>query len=398
MIWNALLLAMQEIRRNLLRSFLTILGIVIGIAAVVVMVTVGDGVTLRISTQIASLGSNLLMIRAGGRGVVNANPFLMEDIKAIREEINYLKTVAPSASKSIIAIFGNQNWGSTATGVTNDYLEAGNWVIQQGRKFNESELRAGAMSCIVGYTVWKELLHSDENIIGQKIRLQKLSCEIIGILESKGMIPQVRDQDDIILLPLRAFQRRIAGNQDISVISVSVEAGYSIKMVKKQLHQLLRKRRHLSYNEQDDFFILDTKQIAQLIAEITTVMTSLVGIVAAVSLLVGGIGIMNVMLVSVTERTREIGTRMAIGALETEVMLQFLVEAVALSSLGGIVGIILAVIASVQIAKAIEVPFALNVDIIIVASLFSVGVGLVFGYFPARRAARLDPIEALRHE
>ncbi len=397
MIWNALLLALREIRRNLLRSFLTILGIVIGIAAVIIMVTVGNGVTLKVSNQIASLGSNLLMVRSGGRGITGAKAFSREDINAISQEIRHLKAVAPAASKSTTVIFGNRNWGSTVTGITNTYFSAGNWVIEQGRGFSDSELRNGTMSCVIGHTVWKEL-YEGQAIANSKIRLQKLSCNVVGLLAAKGQSAQGRDQDDVVLLPLRALQRRIAGNQDIGSIFIAVEEGRSTEKAQRQVEMLLRTRRHLSANQENDFFIIDTKQITETLTGTTEILTSLLGAVAGVSLLVGGIGIMNIMLVSVTERTREIGTRLAIGALESEVLLQFLVEAVVLSTLGGIIGIVIALIASILIADSMEVPFILDINIILIASLFSAVVGVVFGYFPARRAARLNPIEALRHE
>jgi putative ABC transport system permease protein len=397
MIWNALLLALREIRRNLLRSFLTTLGIVIGIAAVIVMVTVGNGVTAKVSAQIASLGSNLLYVRAGGRGTSEARGFSREDIKAVRQQIGHLKVVAPNDSKNTKAIFGNKNWSTSITGASNEYFVAGNWVIETGREFTEGELRAGAMSCIIGHTIWKELFNG-QAVLGSKIRLQNLSCVVIGLLAAKGQSAGGRDQDDTIIIPLRAFQRRISGKQDINILMISVVDGFPTEKVQQQLDLLLRERRHISGNEEADFFIFDTKQIAETLTGSTKAITSLLGAVAAVSLLVGGIGIMNIMLVSVTERTREIGTRLAIGALEREVLLQFLVEAIVLSCLGGFLGIVLALASSVMITQSLEVPFILDVSIILIASLFSVGVGIVFGYFPARRAARLDPIEALRHE
>ena len=398
MIWNALLLALREIRRNLLRSCLTTLGIIIGIAAVIIMVTVGNGVTTKVSEQISSLGSNLLMVRAGTRSLTGSavKPFSLEDAKVISGQINHLTAVAPSSSKSTTAIFGNKNWSTTITGMTNDYLVASSWVIREGREFNESELRSGSMSCIIGNSVWQELFEG-QSPIGSKIRLNNLSCTVVGLLKAKGQAFG-RDQDDTVLIPLRAFQRRIAGNLDISMISVAVEEGYATEKVQKQVRQLLRERRHISGNEDDDFFILDTKEIAATLTGTTKVLTSLLGSVAAVSLFVGGVGIMNIMLVSVTERTREIGTRLAIGALEREVLLQFLVEAVVLSCLGGFLGIALALLVSIGISKVIEVPFILDLGIIFIACIFSAAVGIIFGFFPARRAARLDPIEALRHE
>jgi putative ABC transport system permease protein len=241
-------------------------------------------------------------------------------------------------------------------------------------------------------------LFGRQSPIGSRIRLQKLSCEVIGLIESKGQTGMGMDQDDIIMVPLRTFQRRIAGNEDVSIIQVSAKEGASTERVKRDIGRLMRVRRHLSSNQDDNFNVMDLKEIAKMLSETTQMMTMLLGTVAAVSLLVGGIGIMNIMLVSVTERTREIGTRLAIGALEREVLLQFLVEAVVLSSFGRLIGIVLALVASASLAGLLQVPFIFNAPIVLVAFLFSAAVGVVFGYVPARKAARLDPIEALRHE
>ncbi len=398
MIWNALFLALREIRRNLLRSCLTTLGIVIGIAAVIIMVTVGNGVTAKVSEQIASLGSNLLMVRAGGRGLsgIGVKPFTLEDVKAIKKQIRHLKSASPSTSKTTTAIFGNKNWSTTISGITDSYISTTNWIIAEGRNFNEAELRAGTMSCIIGNTVWKEL-YQQQSPLNTKIRLNNLPCQVIGLLKAKGQAFG-RDQDDTILIPLRAFHRRISGNLDVNMISISVDEHFSTEKIQKQLQQLLRDRRRISGNEDDNFYILDTKEITATLTGTTKILTVLLGAVAAISLLVGGIGIMNIMLVSVTERTREIGTRLAIGALEWEVLMQFLVESMVLSCLGGLLGISLALFASIMITQLIDVPFILDIKIILLASLFSAAVGIVFGYFPARRAARLDPIQALRHE
>ncbi len=234
--------------------------------------------------------------------------------------------------------------------------------------------------------------------MGRKIRLKKLSCEIIGLLDAKGQSTMGTDQDDLVVIPLRTFQRRLAGNQDVRLIQISVKDGASTQKVEQSVTQLLRERRHISANEDDDFSVMDMKEIANMLSGTTRVLTMLLGAVAAVSLLVGGIGIMNIMLVSVTERTREIGIRLAIGAMEREVLLQFLVEAIVLSSLGGVIGIILALAGSVALADLMQVPFVFNVSIVVVSFLFSAAVGVIFGYFPARKAAQLDPIEALRHE
>lgn len=401
MIWNTILLALREIRRNVMRSVLTILGIVIGVAAVITMVTIGGGATVQVRQQIASMGSNLLMVSPGKRlgpgQSTGSVPFKQSDAEAIAREISSLKAVAPVASQSVKAIFGNQNWSTQVTGTDNSYITVTNRSMKSGRQFSDSEVRSGAAVCIVGETVIKKLFGGQE-ALGEKIRLEKLSCEIIGILKGKGQSSMGTDQDDIVVIPLSAYQRRIAGNQDVSIIDISVQDGVSTEKVQKNIEQLLRVRRHLSPSDDDNFNVMDMKEIATMLTGTTQMMTALLSAVAAVSLLVGGIGIMNIMLVSVTERTREIGIRLAIGAFEREVLLQFLVEAVVLSSFGGLIGIVLALTASVWLAGVLGVPFVFNVGIVIVAFLFSAAVGVIFGYFPALKAARLDPIEALRHE
>ena len=298
----------------------------------------------------------------------------------------------------ITAIYANQNWTTTVTGTTEQYFDVSNLRIAEGRKFTEAEVRSGVAVCIIGETI-RSNLFGHQNPIGSKIRLNKLSCEIIGLLESKGQSSMGQDQDDTVILPLRTFQRRISGNDDVSMIRLSVKDGVSTEKVKKEIGLVMRTRRHLSPTEEDNFLCNGhERDFHHAYRHHASVLTGLLGAVAAVSLLVGGIGIMNIMLVSVTERTREIGTRLAIGALEREVLLQFLVEAVVLSSVGGLIGIALALFAAVMVSGLLQVPFVLNVSIILVAFLFSAAIGVIFGYFPARKAARLNPIEALRHE
>ena len=400
MVWNAFLLALRELRRNVMRSFLTILGIVIGVAAVIIMVTLGSGATVQVSQQIASLGSNLVILVPGqmgpGRGSSVA-PFYADDVEAIAREIGDLKAVAPAATKSVTVIFANKNWSTAVTGTNNDYFTASNWVIERGRIFSESELRAGKAVCVIGATVNKELFGAQDPL-GSKLRLKNISCEVIGQLKAKGQSGIGRDQDDVITIPLRAFQRRIAGNRDIAMIQISVRDESAIDRVKSAIERLMRERRHLAPREENDFSVMDTRQIAQTLTGTTRILTLLLSAVAAVSLLVGGIGIMNIMLVSVTERTREIGIRLAIGAFERDVLTQFLVEAVVLASFGGLFGVLLALAASAVLAQVLQVPLILNPGIMILAFLFSGAVGVIFGYVPARRAAQLDPIEALRHE
>jgi putative ABC transport system permease protein len=401
MLWNAFLLALREIRRNILRSVLTILGIVIGVAAVIVMVTLGDGATRQVSQQIESLGSNLLMIRVGqhrGPGQQsNAPPFSLADAAAIRRDVPAARAVAPSSSLPITAIAGNRSWSTTVTGTDNAYFDVRNWELEAGRLFSTSDLHGGRPVCVIGATVRRELFGSMDPI-GQVLRLKTMACEVVGLLQGKGQSSMGSDQDDLVLMPLRTFQRRIAGNLDVTLLQISVQDGVSTEDTTEELERLMRERRHILPGEQDDFSVRDMKEITNMLTGTTKVLTTLLTAVAAVSLLVGGIGIMNIMLVSVTERTREIGIRLAIGALEREVLLQFLVEAVALSSLGGVLGILLALAASVGLTRLLNVPFVFNGGIVLIAFFFSAAVGVVFGYFPARRAARLDPIEALRRE
>jgi len=401
MLWNAFLLALREIRRNVLRSFLTVLGIVIGVAAVIIMVTIGGGATVQVTAQIESLGSNLLMVTTstgfGPGGATRGAPFDIKDAEAIAAQIGSVEAVAPQSSSRIVAIYGNQNWSTGVAGVTNGFFPVRDWALSDGRIFSDAEQRAGAAVCVIGETVREELFGRGDPV-GENLRLGKLSCKVIGLLAAKGQSMMGSDQDNLVLVPLRAYQRRISGNRDISIIQVSMLPGASTEKGKRDIEFLLRERRHISPGEDDNFSVRDLKEIAEALSGTTRVLTMLLGAVAAVSLLVGGIGIMNIMLVSVTERTREIGIRLAIGAFEREVLMQFLVEAVVLASLGGIVGVALALIASVWLAGLMQVPFVPNLSIIGVAFLFSAAVGILFGFFPARRAARLDPIEALRHE
>jgi len=401
MIGNTVLLALREIRRNVLRSFLTILGIVIGVGAVITMVTIGGGATLQIGQQIASMGSNLLIISPGKRmgpgQASGASLFKEADAEAIAAEISDIAAIAPVSSQSLKAISGNQNWSTNVTGTDNRYLRVTNRTLRAGRTFGDGELRSGAAVCILGETVRKKLFGAQE-ALGERIRLQKFSCEVVGLLEGKGQSSMGMDQDDIVVIPLRTLQRRIAGNQDVALIQVSVQEGASTDKAKKDIERLMRERRHLGPSDEDNFNVMDMKEIASMLTGTTKMLTALLSAVAAVSLLVGGIGIMNIMLVSVTERTREIGIRLAIGALEREVLTQFLVEAVVLSSFGGLIGIVLALAGSVWLAAVLHVPFVFNGGIVLVAFLFSAAVGVIFGYFPALKAARLDPIVALRHE
>jgi putative ABC transport system permease protein len=400
--WNTFLLSLREIRRNLLRSFLTVLGIVIGVAAVITMVTLGNGATKAVSDQISSLGSNLLMIRPGQRlgvvsGAAGQEPFKEADAQALATQVGGLRAVAPAQTVGVTAVYGARNWTTRVTGSTNDYFETNNWTLADGRRFSEAEERGGAAVCLIGATVRRELFGTQAPI-GEQVRVKQFSCQVIGLLASKGQAAMGQDQDDTMVLPLHTIQRRLTGSQNVGTLLVSVQDGADPERVKRNIGQLLRERRKLSDSDEDNFNIMDTRQIADALSGTTRVMTTLLGAVAAVSLLVGGIGIMNIMLVSVTERTREIGVRLAIGAMEREVLLQFLIEAVVLACVGGLVGVALATGASIVLADLMAVPYLFDAGINLLSFGFSAAIGVVFGFFPARRAARLDPIEALRHE
>ena len=406
MFFNTLFLALRSIRRNLLRSFLTMLGIVIGVAAVITMVALGNGATQSIQARISSLGTNLLMVRpgqrqsGGGGGSGGAPAFTAEDAASIAAQIGGVAAVAPEGRAAVTVVANGRNWATSVTGSTNAWLDTGNWTLASGRAFTDDEQTAGAAVCVLGETVRREIFGGvvGETGLGEQLRLRQFSCEIIGVLASKGQAGMGNDQDDSVLVPLRTLQRRVTGNLRVATILVSMQEGSDSTPLKAALRDLLRERRKLVGTADDNFNILDTQQLAETLASTTQVLTTLLGAVAAVSLLVGGIGIMNIMLVSVTERTREIGLRLAIGALEREVLLQFLMEAVALAALGGVIGMVLATGASMLLAQWMDVPYAFDITIHLASFVFSAGIGVLFGYFPARRAAQMDPIEALRHE
>ncbi len=409
MLLNAFQIALREIRRNLTRAFLTVLGIIIGVAAVITMVTVGQGTTQAVKNQISSLGSNLLMLRPGAgfgprapsAGVPN---FTEDDVAAIAEQIPGIASIAPVRNASLSTIHLQNARNTSVTGTTDTYFQINKWTIADGRIFNETEQQTGAAVCVIGNTVKRELFDNAgipaSQIIGSKIRIGKSSCEVIGILSAKGRVG-MGDQDDTIIVPLATIQRRLMGRtsaRDISMISISAEDDADSDRLIAEITSLMRQRRNLQRNQDNNFNVFDTRQIAETLSSSTRVMTMLLAAVAGVSLLVGGIGIMNIMLVSVTERTREIGIRLAIGARAREVLLQFLVEAITLSCIGGIAGIVCALGLCYGLTRLIDVPFLFNPQINLVAFVFSAAVGILFGYTPARRAAALDPINALRHE
>ncbi len=403
MLYSVFILALRSVRRNVLRSFLTILGIVIGVAAVITMVTLGNGATQAIQMQISSLGTNLLMVRPGQRSISGGGSgvaqFTAADGQAIAAEIGGVAAVAPQGTTSATVVANGRNWATSVSGSTNDWFVTGNWKLANGRIFEADEQRAGAAVCVIGETVRREIYGGTVGLtgLGELLRVKQFSCTVIGILAAKGQ-GGMGDQDDTVVVPLNTLQRRVTGSRKVSTLLVAMQDGSDSVPLKASLRQLLRERRKLGESDDDNFNIFDTQQIAETLSSTTQLLTALLGAVAAVSLLVGGIGIMNIMLVSVTERTREIGLRLAVGALEGEVLLQFLIEAVVLSALGGVVGIAIATLASWGLSSLMAVPYTFNASINLLALAFSAFIGVIFGYFPARRAARMDPIEALRHE
>ena len=403
MLTNAFLIALKEIKRNILRSILTILGIVIGVASVIAMVMIGDGTTANVKENISKLGTNMLTLRVGQerrgppREDNSAKAFEDDDIVAIKNEIQNVKAVASENSSSINIVYGNKSNASFVIGTNNDYFIIKDWELSDGRIFDESELSTGKSSCILGSTIVKQLFE-DENPIGANIRLKSFSCNVIGVLKSKGASAFGRDQDKVVIVPLKMSQRKIKGDKDISSILISITEGKYIENAKSDITALMQERRAIKVGESDNFYIRDMEEILSTMTSTTKMLTYLLGSIAAISLLVGGIGIMNIMLVSVTERTREIGTRLAIGAMENEVLLQFLVEAIVLSTLGGIIGIFLGLSIGVVVVNMMDLPFILNEQIILISFIFSTLIGVFFGYFPAQKAAKLNPIDALRYE
>jgi putative ABC transport system permease protein len=406
MVFNAFLIALREIRRNITRSFLTVLGIIIGVAAVITMVTLGEGATEAVKGTISNLGSNLLILRPGlGFGPRSASVgipnFSESDVAAIRAQVANIISVVPVRNSTLTTRFLQNARNTQIVGSTKEYFTVNRWELAEGRSLNDFDVETGAAVCVIGETVRGELFaNTGIDPLGQNIHIGTVACEVVGILKRKGQMGW-RDQDDTVITPLTTFQQRLLGRismQDIDLINISVRDGVSTDKIINEITPLMRQRRNLAQGQDNNFFIMDPSQITNAVTQSTRTMTMLLAAVAGVSLLVGGIGIMNIMLVSVTERTREIGIRLAIGARAREVLLQFLVEAVTLSCLGGLLGIALAVILCATLAPTIGVRYLFNPQINIISFLFSAAVGIIFGFTPARRAADLDPIEALRHE
>lgn len=398
MLGATFLLALREIRRHLMRSVLTTLGIIIGVAAVVTMVTLGNGVTASVQEEISSLGaSNFIVFPVrSDRGTVRS--FDLDDVQAVEQQIAGVEVAAGNVGANATAFYNGQDWDTRVTGANRDFLDAQAIDVVEGRPFTANEETAGQNVCLLGPKVREAIFLPDVSPLGEEMRLGDVPCTVIGVLEERGRGGGGADDDDTVMMPLKTVQRRFRGSDSIDYFVLRYDAAYSASVIQNSLVDLLRERRLLQGDEPNDFNVIDTAQVNNALGAVTGALTAMVAVIASISLLVGGIGIMNIMLVSVTERTREIGIRLAIGALAREVQLQFLTEAVVLCAFGGLVGLLLAFGASVLIAGAIDVPFVFNPAVNILSFLFASVMGIVFGYYPAKRASQLDPIDALRHE
>ncbi|MDE3111089.1 MAG: ABC transporter permease, partial [Acidobacteriota bacterium] len=367
-------------------------------------VAIGEGAGEQVQKQIQALGTNMVMVFAGSvntggvrMGSQATKTLTADDAYAILAHVPDIVAVSPTTFSSVQVVNGNQNWFTRAYGASPEYTEIRNWPVVEGSSFSQRDVDVAANVCVVGHTIVTEIF-GDENPVGKIIRVKNLPFRVLGVLQTKGQSPDGQDQDDVIVMPFTTVQKKISGISWVQMIAVSTTSREVEPQVENGISALLRQRHHLRSNEDDDFMIRNPNEFAQAAAASSLVMTILLGAIASISLLVGGIGIMNIMLVSVTERTREIGVRMAVGATEEDVQRQFLSEAVVLSSLGGIVGILLGVIGSAIISRILGWSTFVSPSSVVIAAMFSAGVGIFFGYYPARKAARLDPIEALRYE
>ncbi len=401
--------SITALRANLLRSILTSLGIIIGISSVIAMVAIGAGAESRVKESIESLGSNIMIVlngsrtTSGARGGTGSNATLTEeDAQALQRDVASVEVAAPSVQGRFQLVFGNNNWSTSVQGITEEYLVARNWQIDQGRTFSDPEYRSAGKTVLIGSTV-AEKLFPGEDPIGKVIRINKVPVEVVGVLVTKGQTPFGQDQDDTAFIPLTTAKKRVLGGRWVksnlvSQITVKVRDAQDVNDAEQEVTTLLRQRHRIGEGAQDDFNIRNISQFLAARAESTRVMGILLASVAAISLIVGGIGIMNIMLVSVTERTREIGIRMALGARRRDILTQFVVEAITLSLLGGLIGVALGIGGSHLIAQTGEWPVLIEPQAIVMAVGFSAAVGVFFGFYPARKASKLDPIDALRYE
>ena len=396
--------ATRALRRNKLRSALTILGITIGIGAVICVVAIGTAGSEQIQEQLNSLGENLVWIEAGGRnvnglrtGTRGTKTLTLGDVNAIRDQVPLIKSISPNLDGNIQVVYGNQNWFTHYRGDSPEFLQIKRWAIASGTNITQDDVERAANVCLLGRTVQQQLF-GDTNPLGQEIKVLNLPCKVVGTLQPKGFSVTGQDQDDFILMPYTMVQHKIRGITWLDDIMCSAISSEAVALAREQITGLLRERHHIRPGQEEDFNVRSPEDLIEARLDASKTMSLLLVSIASVSLLVGGIGIMNVMLVSVTERTREIGIRMAVGATEQQVQLQFLGESVLLSLFGGLIGVLLGIGGSVLLGRMLQWPMHVSADAIALAALFSIAVGVFFGYYPARQAARLDPIQALRFE
>jgi len=399
-------IAYRALARNKMRAALTMLGVIIGVGAVIAMVSIGQGAQASVQAQISSFGTNLLFVSAGaqnvggvrsGAGDSGTNTLTEDDLQSIQREVPSVSAVSPNINSRSQLVVGNQNWNTQVTGVSQDFPSIRKWTIQSGEFFTDSDVRSAARVIVIGQTIVDNLFYGSDPV-GQYVRVSDMPFRVVGVLGRKGQDPQGRDQDDVAFAPYTTVQKKILGTTRIQVAYVSAISADSTYTAQLQITDLLRQRHKLAGNQPDDFTVRNMSDVAEAANETNSIMTWLLGSIAGVSLLVGGIGIMNIMLVSVTERTREIGIRMAIGARSSAVRTQFLIESIVLSLTGGVIGILLGISASLVIPVMLGWPTLVSTTAIIGSVIFSAAVGIFFGYYPARKAAALDPIDALRYE
>ncbi|HEY0975534.1 MAG TPA: ABC transporter permease [Solimonas sp.] len=399
--------ALRALARNRLRSFLTALGIIIGVAAVIAMVSIGEGAKAQVEQSFAAMGTNLLVVRSGSsqaggvRGGFGSQPTLTWDDLAAIQQLSSVRYAAPELRSSASVMSEEQNWTTRVAGVTPDYLMIRNWRIARGQGLPDADSDSGAKVALLGQTVVEKLFGAYADPVGQSIRIRNVPFEVIGVLERKGQSGIGEDYDDTVLVPVRAYADRLQGglkNYIAGMIYVSAALGVPTQRTERDLTELLRDRHRIGPGREDDFSVRNLEELASAREASTQTLTTLLAAIAAVSLLVGGIGVMNIMLVSVTERTREIGLRMAVGARPNDILLQFLVEALVLALVGGLIGVLLGVAIAQRLSAGFGWPLLIRLDVVLYAVLVSAAVGVGFGLYPARRAAQLDPIEALRYE
>ena len=396
--------AFRALRRNKLRSVLTALGIIIGVGAVIAMVGIGSGAKAQVEAQIASLGQNVIVISSGSTtssgirtGWGGAGTLKIEDAEAIRREVPSVIAVSEEVPSTAQIAAGNQNWFTRVMGESPDYFDIRQWPLADGAPFTAQDVRSANKVCVIGQTTATQVFGNDDPV-GQTLRIKNVPFIVIGVLTPKGLSIQGTDQDDVVVMPYTSAMKRVAGGTTLRNINVQVASAADLEPAQQQITSLLRQRHNIRAGRDDDFTVRNQQEIAEAATATADVMAGLLGAIAGVSLVVGGIGIMNIMLVSVTERTREIGTRMAVGAHGRDILTQFLIEAVSLSSVGGLLGIILGIVASKILSAIKHWPSLISPGSIVLAFLFSAAVGIFFGFYPARKAAALDPIEALRYE